>query len=202
VDQGLQPRHDPLSEARAYFAQGLLWLPIDKEGLIGLEPKNGSERKQWKTRGKHCATPVATEKFFLAPECEFTDFADGTQTRARMFKSACRQPFIPANGLLYTFPVQCECSRCSAARWDSRPTSRSAKRSAARSSRRARRRPPPRRPCSNRPPDDWPIYRHDAYRSGSTPAGLRRAEVKRAWETSIATLPEGTVPRSGNRIRS
>src|SRR6185369_6475561 len=96
-------------DSRAYFAQGMLWLPIDKEGLVGLDPKNGSERKQWKTRGKHCATPVATERFLLAPECEFTDFADGTQTRSRMFKSACRQPFIPANGLLYTFPVQCEC---------------------------------------------------------------------------------------------
>jgi len=96
-------------EARAYFAQDLLWLPAEKEGLLGLDPKTGSERKQWITRGKHCATPVATERFFLAPECEFTDLADGTQTRARMFKSACRQPFIPANGLLYTFPVQCEC---------------------------------------------------------------------------------------------
>jgi len=39
-----------------------------------------------------------------SPTCE-----NGTQTRARMFKSACRQPFVPANGLLYTFPVQCEC---------------------------------------------------------------------------------------------
>lgn len=179
-------------EARAYFAQGLLWLPIDKEGLVGLEPKNGSERKQWKTRGKHCATPVATEKFFLAPECEFTDFADGTQTRSRMFKSACRQPFIPANGLLYTFPVQCECFpmlRGTMGLSSDKPVG-----AAAGLTKLEKGAPAPAPAALLKPAaDEWPIYRHDAHRSGSTPASLRRADVKRAWETPIATLPQGTV---------
>ncbi|MBI3856280.1 MAG: PQQ-binding-like beta-propeller repeat protein [Planctomycetes bacterium] len=178
-------------EARAYFAQGLLWLPIDKEGLVGLEPKNGSERKQWKTRGKHCATPVATERFFLAPECEFTDLADGTQTRSRMFKSACRQPFIPANGLLYTFPVQCECFpmlRGTMGLSSDKPAELAAgprleKGAAA-----------PAPAALLKPAEgEWPVYRHDAWRSGATPAGLRRAEVRRAWETSVASLPEGPL---------
>jgi outer membrane protein assembly factor BamB len=180
-------------EARAYFAQGLLWLPIEKEGLLGLEPKNGSLRKEWKTRGKHCATPVATERFFLAPECEFTDFADGTQTRSRMFKSACRQPFIPANGLLYTFPVQCECFpmlRGTMGLSSEKPVELAAgpriEKSAA----------APASPALLRrgaPDAEWPIYRHDVHRSGSTPVGLKRADVRRTWETPVAALPEGTV---------
>ncbi|HLH27874.1 MAG TPA: PQQ-binding-like beta-propeller repeat protein, partial [Acidimicrobiales bacterium] len=166
-------------EARAYFAQGLLWIPAEKEGLLGLEPKNGSERKHWSTRGKHCATPVATERFFLAPECEFTDLADGTQTRARMFKSACRQPFVPANGLLYTFPVQCECFpmlRGTMGLSSGKPAGPAAgprlERVAA-------------APASPRPDGDaaeWPIYRHDAWRSGATPSPLRNAAPKRTWE--------------------
>jgi len=38
-----------------------------KGGPAGLRAKNGSERKQWATRGKHCAAPVATERFFPRP---------------------------------------------------------------------------------------------------------------------------------------
>jgi len=180
-------------EARAYFAQGLLWLPAEKEGLLGLEPKNGSERKQWGTRGKHCATPVATERFFLAPECEFTDLADGTQTRARMFKSACRQPFIPANGLLYTFPVQCECFpmlRGTMGLSSEKPAEIAA------GPRLEKGASSPAPAALLKPADqnaDWPTYRHDVYRSGSTSAMLRRLEVRRAWETTIATMPEGAI---------
>jgi outer membrane protein assembly factor BamB len=180
-------------EARAYFAQDLLWLPAEKEGLLGLEPKNGSERKQWVTRGKHCATPVATERFFLAPECEFTDFADGTQTRSRMFKSACRQPFIPANGLLYTFPVQCECFpmlRGTMGLSSEKPSELAAgprlEKGAPASAPAALLRPA-------EPAAEWPVYRHDLHRSGSTPAGLRRAAVQRSWETPVAALPEGPL---------
>jgi outer membrane protein assembly factor BamB len=180
-------------EARAYFAQDLLWLPAEKEGLLGLEPKNGSERKQWSTRGKHCATPVATERFFLAPECEFTDLADGTQTRARMFKSACRQPFIPANGLLYTFPVQCECFPML------RGTMGLSSERAAGVAAGPRLEKGPSGPVPEallKPADpaaDWPVYRHDGYRSGATSAGLRRSDVRRSWETSVAALPGGAV---------
>src|SRR4029077_11608519 len=32
-------------EAAANLPQGLLWLPAEKEGLLGLDPKTGSERK-------------------------------------------------------------------------------------------------------------------------------------------------------------
>src|SRR6185503_16478350 len=42
-------------------------------------------------------------------------------------------------------------------------------------------------------PMDWPTYRHDVHRSGATPQGLRRAELRRAWETSVAVLPEGPI---------
>jgi len=180
-------------EARAYFAQGLIWVPAEKEGLLGLEPKNGSERKQWATRGKHCAAPVATERFFLAPECEFTDLENGTQTRARMFKSACRQPFVPANGLLYTFPVQCECFpmlRGTMGLSSEKPSELAA------GPRLDRRGPAPETPALLRPAeagDDWPVYRHDAWRSGGTPKALKRAELKRTWETSVAEAVEGTI---------
>jgi outer membrane protein assembly factor BamB len=186
-----QPDMTHYREARAYFAQGLLWLMVEKEGLLGLDPQTGSQRRQWGTRGKHCATPVATERFFMAPECEFTDLGDGTQTRARMFKSACRLPFVPANGLLYTFPVQCECYpmlRGYMGLSSGTPLGRAGD---------------PRRvegPALAPAPaaredeaSEWPIYRHDGYRSGSTPAAPARALLDVAWETRIATAPAGPL---------
>jgi len=180
-------------EARAYFAQGLLWVPAEKEGLLGLEPKNGSERKQWSTRGKHCATPVATERFFLAPECEFTDLASGEQTRARMFKSACRQPFVPANGLLYTFPVQCECFpmlRGTMGLSSGKPGG------LAEGPRLQKQGAEPAAPAILKPAEvdvEWPVYRRDAWRSGSTPSPLRRPDPRRSWETTVAVAPEGPL---------
>ncbi len=180
-------------ESRAYFAGGLLWIQADAGRILGIGPKSGSEEKRWTTRGKHCATPVASERFFMAPECEFTDLETGRLSRARMFKAACRLPFIPANGLLYTFPVQCECypmlrgymglasgkpaEIASGPRREERPLARPA--------------PPLLRP--EEAAAEWPTYRHDAWRSGATPAPLKRAEVKVAWEAPVARAPEGAL---------
>jgi outer membrane protein assembly factor BamB len=192
-ERNYKPDATHYREARAYFAQGLLWLPVEKEGLLGLDPANGSQRKQWLTRGKHCATPVATDRFFLAPECEFTDFADGKQTRTRMFKSACRLPFIPANGLLYTFPLQCECYpmlRGYMALSSEKPAELAAAPRLQKGTVSAGGGP------LLKPADataDWPIYRHDVYRSGSTPSAPARADVHRSWETAVARPIEGPI---------
>jgi outer membrane protein assembly factor BamB len=179
-------------ESRAYFAQGLLWLPAEKEGLLGLDPKNGSERKRWQTRGKHCATPVATERYFLAPECEFTDLVDGTQSRSRIFKSACRQPFVPANGLLYTFPLQCECFPMLRGNMglSSGPAPELA--SAGRLER-GRAAAPEALLKPGGPAGDWPMYRHDPHRTGNTPVPLKRETPARAWEAKLVEPPQGPM---------
>ena len=176
-------------ESRAYFARGLLWIQVDKDQILGLDPKSGSERHAWKSRGKHCATPVASERFFMAPECEFTDLETGEQTRARMFKSACRLPFIPANGLLYTFPVQCECwpmlrgymALSSGAPPTIAAGSRRVEGAGAATD------------ALLRPAEaaaEWPTYRHDVWRSGATPMKAPAA-LAVAWDVKLAALPEG-----------
>ena len=100
-------------ETRAFFAQGLLWVNVvEARGpqLVGLDPRTGEKRRHLGgAGGAHCAPPVATRKYFIAPECNFADFETGERAVARMVKGACRLPFVPAHGLLYTFPVQCEC---------------------------------------------------------------------------------------------
>ena len=178
-------------EARAYFAKGMLWIQADKDKLVGLDPKTGSERQAWESRGKHCASPVATERFFMAPESEFSDFDTGARTRSRIFKSACRLPFIPANGLLYTFPVQCECFPMlrgyMALAATPPPTSLA---SLPRLTTGAPAAPPLLRPAEA-VDAEWPTYRHDVHRSGSTPMELSGEALKVAWTAKAVAPPEG-----------
>jgi outer membrane protein assembly factor BamB len=177
-------------EARAYFAQGLLWLQTEGSKVTGYDPRTGREERAWGSRGKHCSTPVASERYFMSAECEFTDFATGSQQRARMFKSACRLPFIPGNGLLYTFPVQCECYPMlrgymglgPAPRMEPSPAPAFAEGPVA-----GRPAPPP--PGAEEA--DWPVYRHDAWRTGATASALRDAAPAARWSTRIADPPAG-----------
>ena len=189
-----RPDQTHYKEARAWFADGLLWLQMQTNRVTGFDPQTGRQEVSWISRGKHCATPVATDRFFIAPECEFTDLASGSRSRARMFKSACRLPFIPANGLLYTFPVQCECFpmlRGYMGLSSGLPPSESAE-----------------RPRLEKGPAfgriaavsggadtgaDWPMYRHDVWRSGSTPSALHGAALKPLWSVQVAQTPRTRV---------
>ena len=47
-------------------------------------------------------------------------------------------------------------------------------------------------PLAPRPFDDWPIYRHDPQRSGTTPSPLP-AELHKTWETDLGTRPSACV---------
>ncbi|MHC4251290.1 MAG: outer membrane protein assembly factor BamB family protein [Planctomycetota bacterium] len=188
-----EPDKTHFQEARAYFAQGLLWLQEKRNKLVGYEPRTGKRQKSWRSRGKHCSTPVATERYFIAAECEFTDFRSGERDRARMFRAACRNPFIPANGLLYTFPVQCECfpmlrgyMALQSSVWrDDRS------RRFVRGGRRARRAAE-----ASDPEDEWPMYRHDVHRTGSTECRVPEGEIRIAWRTNVAEAPASPAAAS------
>jgi outer membrane protein assembly factor BamB len=171
-------------EARSFFAQGLVWLQQSKQRFVGYDPLTGQERKNWGSRGLHCAVPVATEKFLIAPELEFTDLETGTQSTARMVKSACRLPFIPANGLLYTFPVQCECFPMLRGYMGLSPNQPPGKATSARLQKgpafaRAD------QPVSGAPTEQWPMYRKDVYRSASTSSTLASGSLKKLWEIPL-----------------
>jgi outer membrane protein assembly factor BamB len=189
------PRMTHYQEARSFFTQGLLWInAVEKKGpqLLGLDPQTGEPRKHWwGAGGAHCAPPLATERYFIAPECNFTDLRTGEKSVARMVKSACRLPFVPANGLLYTFPIQCECfpmlrgymALVSGAPpgIDAAPLLRPAGRRA------------PAEAGTPPPVDEWPTYRHDVYRSGSTPCRLEAARLRPLWEAAVVAPAEGPL---------
>ncbi len=120
-----------------------------------------------------------------------------------MFKSACRLPFIPANGLLYSFPVQCECfpmlrgymgltgstnlANADGPRLESNPRS-SRREEAPISSRtdRGAKQVSLLTSAATTVSGDWPTYRHDNLRSGTTASDLVRTNVARLWSVSLS----------------
>jgi outer membrane protein assembly factor BamB len=181
-----KPGMTHFQESRAFFAGGLVWLEGEKSKCTGHDPLTGKEMKQWNSRGLHCAAPVATEKFLIAPELEFTELETGKQNRARMVKSACRIAFVPANGLLYTFPVQCECFpmlRGYIGLAQSYGVDVKAPRLVSYGA----------APKQESRADEWPMYRHDVYRSNGTSGDLRGYYIQQLWETQLAVAPKGLL---------
>lgn len=179
-------------ESRALFAQGLIWvngrIGADQQ-LFGLDPQTGEIRKQWGgSGGFHCTAPLATERFLIAPECNFTDLATGQTAIARMARHACRIPYIPANGLLYTFPLQCECYPLLRGLMGLTPVRTAGVETGAPLRTAAA---PPATPAATSAADEWPIYRHDSYRSGSTTSTAPAGELRARWKAPVVTPAEG-----------
>lgn len=177
-------------ETRAFFAGDLLWLELENSKCGGYEPLTGKLVKEYGSRGLHCAVPVATKRFLIAPEMEFTNLETGEQKNAHMVKSACRISYVPANGMLYTFPVQCECFPMLRGYMGLEPDRKISNK--------------PEEPRLEKGPafglvkaaairdEEWPTYRHDAWRSGSTNSKIHEG-LKQVWETQLAAEPASTL---------
>ena len=198
-EKDFKPGMSHFKEARAFFAENLVWLEtltfpnprIIK--FIGYDPRTGKARSSVGTRGLHCAPPIATERYLITPEMEFTDLKTGERTRARMAKNACRLPYVPANGLLYTFPVECECFPMLRGYMGLAPNPPARRSDAPRLER---------GPAYGRAPgvfltpsgnEEWPMYRHDAYRSGGSPAALNSTNLHPLWKVALASKPAGPL---------
>ncbi|PAY21333.1 hypothetical protein CKO51_01775 [Rhodopirellula sp. SM50] len=175
-------------QARAMFLDNDIWIlhggksnTTDKDNLIrskpqvsALDPKTGEVRVSYPAGLAHCFPPVATPNYLFAGELDMTDLSSGEVIANRITKANCSRDsgWIPANGLIYTTPKHCTC-------W---PMLRGFV---------AMAKAPGRESDANRPlaeiefvleqgpaeidpdaaeigPNDWPLYRHDRWRSSST----------------------------------
>lgn len=60
----------------------------------------------------HCYPPVLTERFYINGQMHFTDLTAKQQSSNAITRGAChvlRAGYIPANGMIYTFPKHCVC---------------------------------------------------------------------------------------------
>ena len=147
----------------------------------------------------HCYTGVATPLFFIHGEMNFTDLKTGKYTTNRITKGACggadgTPGYVPANGLVYSFPKRCVCFPMleGYAAFASAPLlKRSRGKTLTRGDAKYRRARSP-----ENVENTWPMYRHDAIRSG----GSRTTIVgtpETVWTTNVATSGKGTATPTG-----
>ncbi|MFO7902244.1 MAG: PQQ-binding-like beta-propeller repeat protein [Pirellulaceae bacterium] len=197
-----------------FGANGLMWCAWghvgprsfvwqhQEEVREGRDPLTGEVRKTVKaerlvTAGHHirCYPPKATSRYLLLNKrgVEFFDLQGGDHMRANWTRGACGYGMLPANGFLYTPPSQCFCYQgVLLTGLNALASSRAVPASEAAGDEPESRlqKGPAYASCaageltSPASSTDWPIYRHDVFRSGSRDASLP-VNLTPAWETSV-----------------
>ena len=186
-------------------AGGLVWHGEIAQGsdsgvTIGRDLHTGEIKSEFppdvKTHWFHhrCYRAKATEKYLLYSRTgiEFVDHAAKQWTCNHWVRGACHYGVMPANGLIYAPPHPCACY-IEAKLFGFSALSAASKTAA----------PPRDVPDAGRldkgpaygaeisnlkseiPGADWPTYRRDAARSGSTSADVPPAGLKCTWETAL-----------------
>jgi outer membrane protein assembly factor BamB len=109
------------SYSKVLSLEGLVWVHAakfedqDNYAWEGLDPQTGKVVKRVVQPSDHkykhrCSYDVATERFFVCGSLDFADLETGEYEHFDAARNSCRAAgVIPANGLLYTFPHACGC---------------------------------------------------------------------------------------------
>jgi len=137
-----------------------------------------------------CHVPRASGGFIITsfPGIEFFDVETGRSTHDSWLRGACLYGFMPANGLIYAPPHPCACytqGKLTGFYAVAGPRNRPAPDSPADRLEKGPAFEAPRAPAVDRPAaDDWPTYRGDAARSGTTSAPIPLS-IKQLWHTKV-----------------
>ncbi len=204
-------------QARAMFIGDDLWIlhggkinTSDKEKLkrqpveiSALDPATGETRKTLPAGLTHCFPPVATINFMFAGELDMTNLKSGEVIANRITKANCSREngWIPANGLVYTTPKHCTCwpmlrgfvamapalEKDSPANLPVEQIEFLLEKGPAKADPKA----------ANPQLSDWPLYRHDRWRSSSAVTDGPKLLNKRwsvALNASVDSEKKGTGP--------
>ena len=199
-------------QARAMFLDDDLWIlhgakinTHDKEKqtkvpvqVSALNPLTGETRISYPAGMTHCFPPVATPNFMFAGELDLTNLKSGEIVANRITKANCSREngWVPANGLVYTTPKHCTCwpmLRGYVAMAPSTGGTSVAKQPLDQVKFLLEKGPAEADPSSANPGvEDWPLYRSDRWRSGSSKSpGPRR--LKKRWIVKLGEPVESKI---------
>ena len=190
--------------------------PKDKDGIdyavIGLDLKTGKLKRRFSTvktnnvnHHHRCYRGKATERYLLPSRrgVEFLDIETEENLLHHWVRGACLHGIVPCNGLLYLTPHPCSCyietklngyfalapksSRVPPAKEEA--DGERFERGAAYGKNRKRR-------AQNTSQDDWPMFRHDALRSGSTTASIS-SKLDSSWQAAVGSRLSPPVAAGG-----
>lgn len=202
------PLQRGLGSTDLFVADGLVWpsvLSVDVDQhvrnrtphalAIGYDLRTGEEKrrifvKNLRSPEHHhrCYRNKATDRYLITAMegAEFLDLRGDRHSQNNFLRGACRFGVLPANGLLYVPPDQCFCE----------PGAKLLGFVATGPDARAEERPVPDSQRLERGPAfgavagpvataaDWPTYRHDPARHGTTTAPVGE-ETRRAWQVKL-----------------
>ena len=206
-------------QARAMFIEDDLWIlhggkanTADEPNLLrlplevhALEPATGQTRQTYPAGLAHCFPPVATTNFILSGVMDFTDLKTGQLAVNPITKANCSREYgwVPANGLIYTTPKHCTCWPILRGYTALAPLGSEKNAPARRPLEKIRfalEKGPAYGQASDAAPShsdsaDWPLYRHDRWRSSSTTSpGPEKLDT--LWSCPVApatSLPDGPI---------
>ncbi|MBL7039566.1 MAG: PQQ-binding-like beta-propeller repeat protein [Pirellulaceae bacterium] len=189
-----------MRDPRNVLINGLEETLVSKEGR---DPLTGEVKRTVTVRnlidfGHHfrCYRSKATERYLLWPKrgVEFLDLEGTDFDRCDWLRAPCRLGIMPADGLLYVPPHQCFCypgvllNGFNALAPERRSKSREVEESKSGTDSRLEKGPAyqqiDNRQSATANPNDWPTYRHDVKRSGSTSTEVP-GNVQVAWTTEV-----------------
>lgn len=194
---------------------GLVWcgaiaVGTDSGVLTGRDLRTGQVKSQFLPDVKidwfhhRCYRSRATDRFFIASRTgiEYIDLAAQHWDVNHWVRGGCLYGFMPGNGLTYVPPHACGCflesklfglhalaAESPTRRVPAQPDeSQRWQPAAGLSAEKA--------PSAPEDPADWPTYRHDPARSGSTPAQVG-VDLKRQWERHLGGRLSSVVVAQG-----
>jgi outer membrane protein assembly factor BamB len=208
LDHPFYPGMNHNRQARAMFVGGNLWLlhggkDAEKKRLpiqvSAVDIKTGQALVTHPAGLTHCFPPVMTSRYMIAGEFDLTDLSTGTVDANRITKAACGPDggWVPANGLIYVTPKHCVCwpmLRGYTAIASERPAGSIADLKVDQIEFPLEKGvEPPAHAAVQDDTQDWPMYRHDAWRSGSTTAQAPTG-FDTIWSADLGpTAPEGII---------
>jgi len=194
------------SRLGVFGASGLIWLSsVGEHGrtflwtpaavvATGYDPRTGDVKRavtvdRLITPGHHirCYSAKATSRYLMLPKrgVEFIDLKGENHMRNDWLRGACRHGVMAGNGLLYVPPHQCFCYpgvkltgfNAVAADTGKLPPPKPAKDRLQRG--------PAQGTTTSQTSAEWPTYRHDARRSGSTQSELP-VKLKTLWKQKLS----------------
>jgi len=183
-----------------FVANGRAWHAASG-GIAGYDLTTGKPTRMLdpsdvQSRGHHlrCYRSKATEQYLITQfrGAEFISLTDEGNSQNDWVRGPCRYGVMPCNGMLYTPPHQCFCFGGAMITGFNAFTTASDEKLRAIGSSPAKdrtRRGPAYGQIENRKsaianPDDWPMYRHDARRTGATTCEVP-ARLDEGWQVKL-----------------
>jgi len=164
--------------------------------IKGYDPRSGEPRKTVDvhniiTPGHHfrCYRSKATNRYLLWTKrgIEFLDLQSDNHSRHDWLRATCKLGFMPCNGMIYMPPHQCFCYPGVKLDGFNALVSHRQQVESSGQGNRLRKGPAYGEPIATSrrtSADDWPMFRHDVTRSGST-GTMIPTEISEVWEVDL-----------------